>query len=266
MTDLAFWSQLQCIDLSVPLSEEFPVNWPTLPTFRKGILNWFEDLPQPNGEVIRSRGFYYDQYLALDEHTGTHVDFPIHVLPPRDLESVEQRYGRGVPLSNFIGPAVVLDARSYLDRADVGISPRIGVSVLDAWESKHGEIHSVGIALIDTGYVDKYFRAFPEGNRLLHDPVLNGSTPGWPVPSDELLQRLAHRGIRHVGISSPSVGALDDGHRSHRTGIELGMTYAEFLIGLHRLPPRGAIYAGLPLNIAGQSGSPVRAVAFVPKS
>ena len=62
------------------------------------------------------------------------------------------------------------------------------------------------------------------------------------------------------------MGALDDGHGPHRTGIELGMTYAEFLVGLDRLPPRGAIYVGLPLNIAGQSGSPIRAVAFVPKN
>ena len=264
MTDLTFWSELQCVDLSVPLSEEFPVNWPTLPAFRKGILNWFEDFTQPNGEVMRSRGYYYDQYLAFDEHTGTHVDFPNHVLPQRELEAVEGKYGRGVPLENFAGPAVVLDARAYLDQAGAGISPRIPVSFLDAWEAEHGDIRPAAIALIDTGYTDKYFCAFPEGNRLLHDPVVNGSTPGWPVPSNELLQRLAGRGVRHVGISSPSMGALDAG--SHRTGIELGMTYAEFLIGLNRLPHRGAIYVGLPLNIAGQSGSPVRAVAFVPKS
>ena len=84
-------------------------------------------------------------------------------------------------LANFAGPAVVLDARSYLDQASVGASPRIAASVLDEWESEHGDIRPAEIALIDTGYTDKYFRAFPEGNRLLHDPVLNRSTPGWPV-------------------------------------------------------------------------------------
>jgi kynurenine formamidase len=266
MTDFSFWTHLECIDLSVPLSEEFPLNWPSLPAFRKGILNWFEDIRQPNGEIIRSRGYYYDQYLAFDEHTGTHVDFPIHVLPPRDLESVEQRYGKSIQLMNFVGPAIVIDARSYLDQSNVGVSPRIALSVLEEWEMENGEIDPSRIALINTGYIDKYFRAFPEGNHLLHDPVVNGSVPGWPVPSDELLHGLAHRGVRHVGISSPSMGALDDGHGPHRTGIELGITYAEFLIRLDRLPPLGTIYVGLPLNIAGQSGSPIRAVGLVPRN
>lgn len=266
MTVLEFWSQLQCIDLSVPVSERFPVNWPTLPAFRKSILSWFEDFQQPNGEMVQSRGHYYDQYLMLDEHTGTHVDFPIHVLPPRDLENVEQTYGRAVPLANFAGPAVVLDARLYLDKASAGMSPRIPASVLEDWESEHGDVCPGEVALINTSYTDRYFCAFPDGNRLLHDPVLKRNTPGWPVPSNELFHSLARRGVRHVGISSPSMGALDDGHGPHRTGIELGMTYSEFLVGLDRLPPRGAIYVGLPLNIADQSGSPIRAVAFMARN
>lgn len=265
MTVREFWLQCDCVDLSVSLSEDYPVSWPGLPPFQKNVLNWFSDFRQPNGELVRSRGFYYDQSLALDEHTGTHVDFPSHVLPPQDLEDVEQKHGRGVPLSHFAGPAAVIDARRYLDQADAGVSPRIPAALIEEWEAAHGDLEPGDIVLIDTGYTDRYFRAFPEGNRLLHDPVLKRDSPGWPVPGTGFFQLLARRGVRHIGISSPSIGALDDGHGPHRSGIELGITYAEFLIGLHRLPPRGALYVGFPLKIAGQSGSPIRAVAFVPK-
>ena len=262
MTVRQFWQDMECIDLSVPLSEEFPVNWPTLPAFRKHILNWFEDYRQPNGEKVRSLGCYYDQSLELDEHTGTHVDFPVHILPPNELVELEKTYGHGVSLQSFAGPAAVMEATSYLDRAPAGKSPRISAEFAEDWEKQNGPVEPGDIVLINTGYMDRYFAPFPQGRRLVHDPVLSQDLPGWPVPSDELFQFLGRRGVRHVGISSPSMGALDDSFGPHRAGIELGMTYAECLIGLDRVPARGALYVGLPLKISGQSGSPIRAVAF----
>jgi hypothetical protein len=46
------WQELECVDLSVPLSPEFPINWPTLPPFRKRLINWFEDFDVPSGERV----------------------------------------------------------------------------------------------------------------------------------------------------------------------------------------------------------------------
>jgi kynurenine formamidase len=259
-----FWQNMECVDLSVPLSEEFPVNWPTLPSFRRSILNWFEDYRLPTGENVRSLGYYYDQSLQLDEHTGTHVDFPVHVLPPSKLVELERKYGSHAPLQNFAGPAAVVDATAFLDRAPAGKSPRIPPSVAETWEQQNGPIEPGDVVLLNTGYMDRYFAPFPQGRRLLHEPVLSNNVPGWPVPSNELFQFLGRRGVRHLGITSPSMGALDDSPGPHQAGIALGMTFAECLIGLDKLPPRGALYVGLPLKIAGQSGSPIRAVAFTP--
>jgi kynurenine formamidase len=42
------------------------------------------------------------------------------------------------------------------------------------------------------------------------------------------------------------------------------MSWEEILINLDQLPPRGAYYVALPLKIVDQSGSPTRAIAFVP--
>jgi kynurenine formamidase len=256
------WDEMECVDLSIPLSAEYPVNWPTLPPFRKHILSWFEDYEAPNGELLHSAGYYYAQSLELDEHTGTHVDFPLHVLPPRELK--EQGIGQDTPLNHFAGPAMVIDVTEHLDHAPPGKSPRIPGGVVPAWEATNGVLQAGDIVLLNTGYMERYFAPFPVGNRLIRQPLFSRDVPGWPVPSDELFEVLNRRGVRHIGISSPSIGALDDPSSPHRSGIVRGITFAECLIHLGELPPRGALYIGLPLKIAHQSGSPIRAVAFKP--
>lgn len=255
------WREMECVDLSLPLSAEFPINWPTLPAFRKRILSWFEDYTATNGERIPGAG-YYAQSLEIDEHTGTHVDFPLHVLPPEEL----QRHGiaADTPLRHFAGPAVVIDVTKCLDQAPPGKSPRIPGEMISDWENRHGPLQAGDIVLLHTGYMERYFAPLPQGNRLVRQPLFAQDVPGWPVPSDELFDILRERGVRHLGLSAPSIGALDDPAGPHRAGIVRGITYAECLINLGQLPPRGALYVGMPLKIAHLSGSPIRAVAFVP--
>lgn len=261
---LGFWKDAECVDLSVLLAEDLPVSWPTLPHFRKSILNWFEEYELPTGGRVPSGGYYYDQILTIDEHSGTHIDLPSHVLPPSELRRLPDEFVNPA-LKTFGGPCVVVDATEYLDQAEPGKSPRIPATVLEHWEDVHGPIDANEIVLLNTGYTDKYFLPLPVGKRLLHDPVLHMNSPGWPVPDESFFQLLARRGVRHVGISSPSMGALDDSHTTHRAGIQRGITFAEFLVGLGTLPFRGALYLGFPLKIAHQSGSPVRAVALFVK-
>jgi isatin hydrolase len=263
MTIAEAWKGLECVDLSVPLSAQYPVTWPTLPHFRKQVANWFEDIQLPNGERLPSGGYYYAQFLELDEHTGTHVDFPLHIFPQAELK--RQGVNLDPPLESFVGPAVTLDARTYLDQAPRGRSPRIPAELVRAWEKEHGEIQPGEIVLMDTGYTDRYFRPLPEGDRMIREVLFSGKFPGWPVPAEEVMELLGDRGVRHVGISSPSMGALDDSQGPHEAGVRRGMTYAETLIHLDRLPARGAFYVGLPLKIGEQSGSPIRAVAFIKK-
>jgi kynurenine formamidase len=43
------------------------------------------------------------------------------------------------------------------------------------------------------------------------------------------------------------------------------MSWEEMLIGLGKLPPRGAFYIALGIKVVDQSGSPTRAVALAPK-
>ena len=255
-------ADIVCIDLSVPMSNELPVSWPTLPAFHKSLLNWFEAYTEPSGTMVPSKGYFYDQALSMDEHCGTHVDFPIHVLPPARLQKLAGNPLQ-VSLKSFVGPCAMVDAREHLDQAAPGVSPRVRADTLERWEERNGQLRADEIVLLDTGYTDRYFHAFPEGRRFLHQPVMDRTVPGWPVPDESFFEHLRTRGVRHLGISSPSMGALDDGFGTHLAGIQRGIVFTENLIRLSALPARGAFYIGLPLSIADQSGSPVRAVALV---
>ncbi|HXY52605.1 MAG TPA: cyclase family protein [Terriglobales bacterium] len=255
-------ADIVCIDLSLPLSNELPVSWPTLPAFHKSLLNWFEAYTEPSGTMVPSKGYFYDQALSMDEHCGTHVDFPIHVLPPARLQKLSGNPPQ-VSLKSFVGPCAMVDAREHLDQAEPGASPRVKADTVERWEERNGQLRADEIVLLDTGYTDRYFHAFPEGRRFLHQPVMDRTVPGWPVPDGSFFEHLRTRGVRHLGISSPSMGALDDGFGTHLAGIQRGIVFTENLIRLSALPARGAFYIGLPLSIADQSGSPVRAVALV---
>lgn len=75
---------------------------------------------------------------------------------------------------------------------------------------------------------------------------------------------LREKGVWHLGTDGASMGYAEGGQPTHLAGLSKGMSWEELLINLDQLPPRGAYYVALPLKIVDQSGSPTRAVAFVP--
>ena len=52
--------------------------------------------------------------------------------------------------------------------------------------------------------------------------------------------------------------------RAHRALTNANVPIFENLAGLAALPPRGAVFIGLPMKIRGGSGGPLRAVAVLP--
>ncbi len=47
--------------------------------------------------------------------------------------------------------------------------------------------------LLNSGYFDRYLAPFQAGRHLLQDFLEGKDRPGWPVPSDDLLNFLAKR-------------------------------------------------------------------------
>ena len=194
------------IDLSVLLADNHPVWWPG-----RGVGNnrhpYLRNIIPPYGMKLHH----------LDSHTGTHLVPPAYALPPPGfdnqtyapevrqwLAAYERRFGkRGtsrvtteqVPLSQTCGWARVIDVQHLIgttSKEQWPASPEITPKDIQEYEAKHGPLKSGEIVIFRSGYSDRYFKPFPEGDRFMADP-LNGRSEGWPAPGPEAVVYLAEK-------------------------------------------------------------------------
>ena len=233
----------ELVDLSHPFDEQ-TVYWPTGRPFRHERTAWG---PQPGG-------FWYSAYdLAMSEHTGTHLDAPVHF--------AEGGAAIGdLSLGDLSGPVAVVDIRQQSeDDPDYAAA----VSDLDAHEERHGQLSEGTIVVFRTGWS----RRWPDTLSYLGD-----DTPGradrlrFPGISPEAARRLAERGVGAVGIDTASIdpGTSSD-FRSHQILAGASIPALENLAHLDLLPERGAHLLVFPMKIASGSGAPCRVAALVPK-
>jgi kynurenine formamidase len=258
------------VDLTVLVSETLPAHWGAYPPFQRWTYNWFAEQKNGYGTVeLPSDGPYYGQRYIIDEHTGTQTDFPAHFVPPPGsglphAGPMGTVTGDKYPLDRMMGPAAVIDVTAIRDNAAPGMSARITVAMVKEWEMKHGAIQAGDVVLFYSGYTNAYYKPMPEGQRLTFQPIITKTAPGWPAPEPEVMDYLREKGVWHLGTDGASMGYADGGQPTHLAGLSKGMSWEEMLINLDQLPPRGAYYVALPLKIVDQSGSPTRAIAFVP--
>lgn len=220
--------------------------WPTADPFR---LDKVADGMTPAGFYYASNNFF------TSEHGGTHLDAPVHFAQGRHTADE-------VPLSQLIGPAVVIDVT-----AAAAADPDYQVTVADfeAWEKTHGLIGPDSIVLLRTGFSQRwpdaarYLGTAERGEAAvpqLHFPGLHPDAARWIVSS---------RPIRAIGIDTASI---DFGQstlfESHRVLYAENIPAFENMTALEQLPARGASIVALPMKIRGGSGAPLRAVAFLP--
>ena len=258
------------VDLTVLVSESLPAHWGANPPFARWTNNWFEVLENEYGTPSTpSAAPYYSQRFVIDEHTGTQTDFPAHFIPPPGsglphAGPMGAVTGDKYPLDRLTGPAAVIDVTDIRDAAEPGLSAPITVERIQAWEGEHGAIQPGEVVLFRSGYSDAYYKPLPEGTRFTFDPLVLKSKPGWPAPTPAAVEYLHGKGVWHLGTDGASMGPVQGGQPTHVAGLQHGMSWEELLTNLGELPARGAYYIALPLKIVDQSGSPTRAVAFVP--
>ncbi len=235
------FANLEWVDLTHAFDDE-TIFWPTGEAFKHIQTSW--------GET--EGGYFYSSYdLALSEHSGTHVDAPIHFsagAPTLD----------NVPIDDLIGPAAVIDVT-----AGAATDPDYLASVedLEAHESAHGPVTSDMVVLIRSGWSSRW----PDTKAYMGD-----DRPGrtddlhFPGIAPELAEALAERRVRAVGIDTASI---DHGpsttFETHQVLAAAGVTGLENLTGLDALPERGAWVVALPMKIGDGSGGPARVVAAV---
>ena len=173
--------------------------------------------------------------ISLSTHHGTHVDVPYHV------------YHKGkpvdrMPLDRFFGPASLVDLApgGQLEPGD-----QITTSMLEP----HRDLFAPGeIVILRTGWERRY------GSPQFFER--------FPVLSRESAKWIANTRIKLLGMDTPSPDR--DGRECHpillADGIEI--IIVESLANLNSLPARFT-FVGLPLNLVGGDGSPIRAAALV---
>lgn len=236
---------VEVVDLTAPLSSETPIL----------------RLPEPLGQTGRfaleqiSRydhagpAWYWNNF-STGEHTGTHLDAPIHWVTGKDGADVSQIAPR-----RLVAPAAVIDVA-----AEASASPDFLLEVehVRAWEERHGPLPDGGWLLYRTGW-DARSRdeaAFLNG----------GSTPGISPRCARWLAEEAPIqgvGVETVGTDAGAAHSFEPAFPCHSFLLghdKLGLTQLQ---NLALLPPTGSVVLAGPLPIVGGSGSPCRVLALV---
>lgn len=221
------------------------IYWPTAQPFRLDVVS----------AQRTPAGYYYAaNNIAAAEHGGTHLDAPIHFAEGKHASDQ-------IPLSQLIGPAVVIDVTG---QADANADYRVSAADLTAWESTHGTIPAGVIVLIRTGWG----RRWPDRARYLGTAKTGAAAVPelhFPGIHPDAAPLLVERRVAAVGIDTPS---LDYGQSAtydvHQRLFAANIPGFENVAQLERLPATGALVVALPMKIAAGSGGPLRIVARLP--
>lgn len=183
----------------------------------------------------------------VNEHTGTHVDAPLHF--SADGASVDE-----IPVSNLLAPLCVIDiAARAAENADTQVTPED----IRAWIAANGDIPDNACVAMHSGWAPKVntdgFRNF-DGEAQHY--------PGFHADAAQML-------IEETGAMSIAVDTLSLDHgmsqdfATHYAWLPTGRFGIENIANLDKVPAAGAtLVVGAPKHRGG-TGGPARIFALV---
>jgi kynurenine formamidase len=237
------------VDLTAPLSAKTPVLVLPEPF---GQTDRFE-LREISHYDDRGPGWYWNN-ITTGEHTGTHLDAPIHWVTGQELSDVSQ-----IAPSQLIAPAAVVDVT-----AQAGADPDFLLEIRDvrAWEDEHGPLPESGWLLLRTGWDSRSHSQ----EAFLNADEAGPHTPGVSVECARWLAEEAPIigiGVETVGTDAGAAHSFDPAFPCHTFMLGAGKYGLTQLQSLASLPPTGAVLIVAPLPIIGGSGSPTRVLALL---
>ena len=230
-------SRSRTLNLSHSISPRMP-HWPGDPSTE------FEDCAHTR------RDGYYLRRFSMSEHGGTHLVAPASFHP-------DGRTAEEYPAEELVRPAVVIDVRPQC-RADPDYALTVGD--LANWESRHPPIPANSIALLLTGWAERWSN--PQEYLGIDE---NGGLhfPGFSPDAASLLVN-EHKA---AGLGTDTAGVepgADGGFAVSRLVLAQPRIVLENLANLHQLPPMGAVLVIGLLRLASGSGSPAAVTALLP--
>ncbi len=255
MRHLACWSLLaltsscrltidesKVLDLTYELSEE-TIYWPTAEGFK------LERVAYGIGENGK---WYAANNFSAAEHGGTHLDAPIHF-------AAGQVTMEKIPIGRFIGPARVIDIRTYCEHDS---NYQLAPTDIQKHEALHGHIEPGSVVLVLTGF-GKFYPRLREYLGSDRRGVVEGLS--FPGISEAAARVLVERRVDMVGLDTASIdhGPTTD-FPAHRVFAAAGVPGLENIAHLEKLPPTGATIIALPMKIKDGTGGPCRVIAILP--
>ena len=197
--------------------------------------------------VSHDKDGYYGSMLNYWEHSGTHMDAPIHFASNGLF--VDQ-----LAVENLVVPAAVINITAKVERdPDAVVTP----DDIMAWERRYGRLPDNAAVLMASGWGARAgsVQAFrnTDSSGVMH-------FPGFGKAAIDFL--LTERRISGIGVDTLS---LDHGPSAdfavHYTLLATNRWGLENVANLEAIPPSGAsIFVGAP-KIAAGSGGPTRIMA-----
>jgi len=237
---------VEVIDLTAPLVETTPIlllpePFANTSRFRLEELSRYDE---------RGPGWYWND-IHTGEHTGTHLDAPVHWITGRDKGDVAQ-----IAPGRLVAPAAVLD------RAGADPDYLLQIDDVKAWEAEHGPLPDGGWLLYRTGWdaragdQDEFLNADDTGP---HTPGVSVECARWLAEEAPIIGL----GVETVGTDAGAAHSFDPPFPCHSFLLGAGKYGLTQLRNLQLLPPTGALLVTAPLPIVGGSGSPTRVLALV---
>ena len=184
--------------------------------------------------------------LTIYEHTGTHIDAPLHF--SKDGTSVAD-----LPVEGLVAPLCIVDIAA---KAAEDANAMVMRADIDAWISANGEIPAGACVAMHSGWAAK-----------VGDPLFRNTPDGafaFPGFSKEATDYLAELGAASIAVDTLS---LDPGNSAdfavHFSWLPGGRFGIENIANLDKLPAKGAtVFIGAPKHKRG-TGGPARIVAVI---
>lgn len=221
-------------DMTHTLHEDFPTYFGESQFSREQIFNFAE------------HSFNLFQY-TVNEHTGTHIDAPLHF--SADGTSVDE-----IPVSSLIAPLCVIDiAARAAENADAQVTP----DDLKAWIAANGDIPDGACVAMHSGWAPKVdtdgFRNF-DGTAQHY--------PGFHIEAAQML--LESTNAQSIAVDTLSLDhGISADFATHYAWLPTGRFGIECLANLDKVPTAGAtLVIGAPKHRGG-TGGPARIFAMV---
>ena len=241
--------RVEIVDLTAPLTNDTPIL----------------QLPEPFSNTIpfslelisrydaAGPGWYWNN-IHTGEHTGTHVDAPVHWATGKDGADVSQ-----LTLGQLVAPAVVVDVSDRVaDDADF----LLGVDDVKAWEEANGPLPDGAWFLLRTGWdarSDDASRFLNADDTGPHSPGIAPECARWLAEETGVVGL----GVETVGTDAGAAHSFEPAFPCHHYFLGAGKMGLTQLRNVASLPPTGAVLVVSPLPIVGGSGSPARVYALV---